>query len=99
MGPAGPPGPAGQPRPLELRTVERDYTVPALARQQALTSPSCPAGMRIIGGGYVQSGNRDQPVEKLDAYPVANSNHYLVTVSNTSPTAVDMKVFGVCLAG
>lgn len=99
-GPMGPPGPAGQaPRPLELRTVAQDYTVAPLARQQALSSPACPTGMRIIGGGYIQSGDRDRGIEKLDAYPVAGANHYLVTVNNTSPTAVEMKVFGVCLAG
>ncbi|MDG4534954.1 hypothetical protein [Streptomyces sp. AV19] len=96
----GPPGPASNPGPLDLRTVERDYTVPALARSQLLSSPSCPAGTRIIGGGYAQPGNRDQGgIEKLDAYPSGRDNFYLVSVNNTSPTAVEMKVFGVCLTG
>ncbi|WP_344019920.1 hypothetical protein [Streptomyces luteireticuli] len=100
QGPPGPPGPPGEPRPLGLHTVERDYTVPALAKSQLLSSPPCPAGTRIIGGGYTQPGNRDQGgIEKLDAYPSARDNSYLVSVNSTSPTAVQMKVFGVCLAG
>ncbi|MEU5426500.1 hypothetical protein AB0H73_12955 [Streptomyces olivoreticuli] len=67
-----------------------------MAREQVLKSPVCPSGTRIIGGGYAQVGNWSGVMEKIAEHPVAEENRYLVGVNSVSPTAVTLKVFGVC---
>ncbi|WP_223268117.1 hypothetical protein [Streptosporangium nondiastaticum] len=70
--------------------------MPPLSRDQQLRSPVCPAGTQIVGGGYFQPGSRTGALEKLDAYPSVVENAYLVGVNNTSPSAVDLRVFAIC---
>ncbi|MGK5731191.1 hypothetical protein ACSNOG_16770, partial [Streptomyces sp. URMC 124] len=91
MGLPNVPGAAGR-----MQTVARDYTVPAMSLRQLLRSPTCPDGTRIAGGGYFQPGGRIGGVETVDAYPSVTGNVYLVGVNNTSPAAVDLRVFAVC---
>lgn len=96
-GPAGPTGPQGIPGATGLPlTVVQDHSVPPLSRDQQLRSPVCPAGTQIVGGGYFQPGSRTGALEKLDAYPSVVENAYLVGVNNTSPSAIDLRVFAIC---
>ncbi|MEU1816217.1 hypothetical protein ABZ543_13610 [Streptomyces roseifaciens] len=79
-----------------MQTVAQDYTVPPMSLRQLLRSPTCPDGTRIAGGGYFQPGGRIGGVETVDAYPSVTGNVYLVGVNNTSPAAVNLRVFAVC---
>ncbi|WP_144440758.1 hypothetical protein [Streptomyces roseifaciens] len=99
-GPVGPAGSTGLPgvpgASGRMQVVAQDYTVPPMSLRQLLRSPTCPDGTRIAGGGYFQPGGRIGGVETVDAYPSVTGNVYLVGVNNTSPAAVDLRVFAVC---
>ncbi|RLV10110.1 hypothetical protein CTZ27_02435 [Streptomyces griseocarneus] len=101
-GPPGPPGPPGPQGPKgdsagNAQIVQQDYTIAPLAREQLLKSPVCPAGSKIISGGFAQTGTWQGAVEPYAEYPSAGDNQYLVGVNSVSPTEVTMRVFGVCL--
>ncbi|MFF7729495.1 hypothetical protein [Streptomyces sp. NPDC008001] len=94
-----PSAPQGVPAAGSPVTVVQDHSVPPLSLDQHLRSPACPPGTRIIGGGYFQPGSRIGGLEKLDAYPSVTENVYVVGVNNTSPTAIDLRVFAICQPG
>ncbi|MGW1198886.1 hypothetical protein ACWD4B_24080 [Streptomyces sp. NPDC002536] len=85
--------------------VQQEFTVPGTAargpapagQRIVLKSPPCPADSRIVSGGYFQVGSWDGTLQKIDSYPSFEENLYLVGVNNTSPTAVTLRVYGVCL--
>ncbi|MCX5205696.1 hypothetical protein OG897_30115 [Streptomyces sp. NBC_00237] len=93
-GPVGPAGPAGpQKAPVIVKSAEVE--IPA-GKAEAVVSPVCPDGTRIIAGGHTTHSSTNKSVPE-DSEPVEADNTWKVRVRNDGTNPLKVTVFGTCL--
>ncbi|CAM5599230.1 hypothetical protein GCM10010329_49880 [Streptomyces spiroverticillatus] len=99
-GPKGDPGPAGaqgERGVMEVKYLAKETPVGANTQVNA-TSPSCPTGWRVVGGGFHMSTPQGQDFKILRSSPDHTANNWNAYVRNEGTDATGkLNVFATCI--
>jgi hypothetical protein len=96
QGPTGPEGPQGPPGVTEWIIIQSDNGVLTSNNAEVTGSASCPAGYRIVGGGFLAP----KLVRIRENRPLNDGSGWSVVVNNwgSEPlTLTDFKIYAVCI--
>jgi hypothetical protein len=95
-GPQGPPGPAGLVDLSKIHQIQGP-TVVIPANNVGFATADCPAGEKVIGGGYLMVTLASSATPAASR-PLPSQTSWRVTVNNTGTTSVTVEAYAICVA-